>query len=290
MKAKARRVDYYPDEYIAGVGGALDAVEQGVYWMICSLIMSEGGAIEQNDRRLAGLCRMRPADIRRTVERLLERGKIHRGDDGKLFQKRAQSEVEKSLNRIQTAIENGSNGGRPAKKGKRFQQKHEPNGSFSAEANHQPPTTNLSEDDFAKAQSSTRRSSKTKPATESAKSIDAPVGSGNGSAEDRFWSMAAEMEAKGIGRTVLGKLATLYGGDFTSAIGALESARLAKVPRAYLGKVINNLEKANGPAGTGGIPAWVLEARAAGYPVDREDGRWRFCGGLYDDQKQQVGM
>lgn len=290
MKAKARRVDYYPDEYIAGVGGVLDAVEQGIYWMICSLIMSEGGAIEQNDRRLAGLCRIRPSDIRRTIDRLVERGKIHRHDDGKLFQKRAQSEVEKSLNRIQTAIENGSNGGRPAKKGTRFQQTSEPNGSFSAKANHQPPTTNLSEDDFAKAQSSTRRSSKSKPVTEPAKSIDMSAAGGNGSPEDRFWAMAADMEAKGVGRAVLGKLAGLYGGDFVSAIGALESAKLAKVPRAYLGKIISNLEKANGPAPIGGVPAWVLEARAAGYPVDREDGRWRFCGGLYDDQKQQVGM
>lgn len=141
---KARRVDFSPDEYIAGVGGVLRADEQGVYWMICSLIMSEGDAIEQNDRRLAALCLMRPSDMKRIVESLVEKGKILRQSDGKLFQKRAQSEVERSLNRIQTASENGSKGGRPAGKGKGKQQKTKPDGSFSEKltTNNQLSTTN----------------------------------------------------------------------------------------------------------------------------------------------------
>ncbi|UTY50445.1 DUF1376 domain-containing protein [Sinorhizobium fredii] len=143
-KAKARRVDFYPDEYIAGVGGVLRADEQGVYWMICALIMSEGGAVEQNDRRLAALCQIRPADTRKLVDSLVEKGKILRQSDGKLFQNRAQSEVEKSLNRIQTASENGSNGGRPSKKTKSNQRNGEADG-FQDEkltTNYQPPTTN----------------------------------------------------------------------------------------------------------------------------------------------------
>jgi uncharacterized protein YdaU (DUF1376 family) len=144
-KPKARRVDYYPDEYIAGVGGVLRADEQGVYWMICSLIMSEGEAIEQNDRRLAALCQIRPTDVRRIVETLIQAKKISRQSDGKLFQKRSQSEVEKSLKRIQTASENGTNGGRPSEKTQRKQQNGEA-GGFSSEkltTNYQPPTTNL---------------------------------------------------------------------------------------------------------------------------------------------------
>lgn len=141
---KARRVDFSPDEYIAGVGGVLRADEQGVYWMICSLIMSEGDAIEQNDRRLAALCLMRPSDMKRIVETLVEKGKILRQSDGKLSQKRAQSEVERSLNRIQTASENGSKGGRPGGKGKGKQQKSKPDGSFSEKltTNNQLSTTN----------------------------------------------------------------------------------------------------------------------------------------------------
>lgn len=141
-KAKARRVDFYPDEYITGVGGVLTAEQQGVYWMICSLIMSEGGAIEFNDRRLAGLCRVRPADIRRVVDILVTKGKVSRQDDGKLWQKRSQSEVEMSLKRIQTAAENGANGGRPAKKAQTNQQNSKPDGSFSEKltTNYQLPT------------------------------------------------------------------------------------------------------------------------------------------------------
>src|SRR6185437_14348673 len=121
MADKVRRVDYSPDEYISGVGGVLSAAEQGVYWMVCSLIMSEGHPIENDERRVAGLCRMRPAEARRTIDRLIERGKIDLTEAGELAQKRAQSEVEKSAKRIQIAIENGSKGGRPKPKDKEKQ-------------------------------------------------------------------------------------------------------------------------------------------------------------------------
>lgn len=145
MKGKARRVDYYPDEYVTGVGGVLNASEQGVYWMICSLIMSEAGPIAYNERRIAGLCLLRPSDVRRVVEKLISTGKIARQSDGKLCQKRAQSEVEKSLNRIQSASENGSNGGRPKQKPQQNQSNVEAGGSFPEKltTNLQPPTTNL---------------------------------------------------------------------------------------------------------------------------------------------------
>jgi hypothetical protein len=113
MAGKVRRVDYAPDEYISGVGGKLRADEQGIYWMICSLIMSEGEAIERDDRRLAGLCRIRPSDVTRITDKLLALGKLKVTADGKLYQNRALSEVERSANRIQTAIENGAKGGRP---------------------------------------------------------------------------------------------------------------------------------------------------------------------------------
>ncbi|WP_432344747.1 DUF1376 domain-containing protein [Shinella yambaruensis] len=84
-KGKARRVDFYPDEYIAGVGGVLRADEQGVYWMLCSLIMCEGGPIEENNRRFAALCRIRPADVKKIVETLVRAGKLLRQNDGKLL-------------------------------------------------------------------------------------------------------------------------------------------------------------------------------------------------------------
>lgn len=129
---KVRRVDYSPDEYISGVGNVLRADEQGVYWMVCSLIMSEGGPIDNNERRLAGLCLLRPSDAKRIVGRLLQLGKIDLTEDGKLSQKRAQDEVKRSAKRIQTAAENGSKGGRPERKSKEKQQSVEAAGSSPA--------------------------------------------------------------------------------------------------------------------------------------------------------------
>lgn len=129
MSSKVRKIDYYPDEYIAGVGGVLKADEQGVYWMVCTLIMSEGGAIEDNPRRVASLCGIRPADAKRIVGRLLSLGKLTLDNEGKLSQKRAQSEVERSANRIQSASENGAKGGRPAGKAEENQDTPKAGGS-----------------------------------------------------------------------------------------------------------------------------------------------------------------
>ncbi|WP_022727246.1 DUF1376 domain-containing protein [Fodinicurvata sediminis] len=141
---KVRRVDYYPDEYIAGVGNVLRADEAGVYWMVCTLIMSEGGPIPYNDRRLAGLCMIRPSQLRRIIEKLVDMGKLGLDDGNKLYQKRAQSEVERASKRIQSASENGAKGGRPSQKTQENQDKGKAIG-LSAEkltTNHQPPTTN----------------------------------------------------------------------------------------------------------------------------------------------------
>jgi len=118
MAEKVRRVDYSPDEYISGVGNVLRADEQGVYWMACSLIMSEGGPVRNDERRFAGLCLMRPSDARRILDRLINIGKLALTEDGKLSQKRAQTEVERSAKRIETAFKNGSKGGRPTEKRK----------------------------------------------------------------------------------------------------------------------------------------------------------------------------
>lgn len=115
MAGKVRRVDYAPDEYVTGVGGVLRADEQGVYWMLCTLMMSQGGPIERNDRRIASLCLIRPSDVARVTDKLITMGKVKVQSDGKLYQNRALSEVERSANRIQTASENGAKGGRPAK-------------------------------------------------------------------------------------------------------------------------------------------------------------------------------
>jgi uncharacterized protein YdaU (DUF1376 family) len=142
MSAKVRRVDFHPDEYITGVGGILTAEQQGIYWMICATIMSEGGPIPFNERRLAALCLSRPSRVRAVVEALIEMGKITLTDDGELSQKRALSEVERSTKRIQTAGENGSKGGRPAKKDEQKQAEAKATGLSGEKltTNYQPST------------------------------------------------------------------------------------------------------------------------------------------------------
>lgn len=145
MTGKVRHVDYTPDEYIAGVGNVLRADEQGVYWMVCSLIMSEGRPIPNDDRRIAGLTRIRPAEARKIIGTLLSMGKLSLTGEGFLSQKRAQSEVERSANRIQIATENGSKGGRPKKIAEQNQQLDEPDGlSGEKLTTNQQPSTDVS--------------------------------------------------------------------------------------------------------------------------------------------------
>lgn len=140
---KVRRVDFYPDEYISGVGGRMRADQQGVYWLICALICSEGGPIDDDGERIGRLARIRPADARRIVQQLVDMKKLQRSD-GKLSQKRCQTEIEKAANRIQTASENGANGGRPPGKTKKNQTKEKAAGSEPEKltTNQQPSTSN----------------------------------------------------------------------------------------------------------------------------------------------------
>jgi uncharacterized protein YdaU (DUF1376 family) len=140
---KVRRVDFYPDEYISGVGGRMRADQQGVYWLICALICSEGGPIDDDGERIGRLTRIRPADARRIIQQLVDMKKLQRFD-GKLSQKRCQTEIEKAANRIRIASENGANGGRPAGKTQRNQSNTKAAG-FEPEkltTNQQPATSN----------------------------------------------------------------------------------------------------------------------------------------------------
>lgn len=142
MSEKVRRVDYSADEYVSGVGGVLTAEQQGVYWMICSLIMSEGAPIDFNERRFAAQCLIRPSKARALVEGLIVMGKIKVNDEGKLYQNRALNEVEKAAKRIKTASENGAKGGRPAQIVEENQQTEKATGSSGEKltTNYQPPT------------------------------------------------------------------------------------------------------------------------------------------------------
>lgn len=142
---KARRVDYWPDEVIAGVAGQLDPEEFGIYWMVCTLIYSRGGRIKDDPEWIARIFRKTSArTIRAVLKRLESSAKLIRVD-GELVVNRCQTELERTLNRTRTWRENGANGGRPSKGNNALEK---PNG-FSGEEvtenrafNYQPATTN----------------------------------------------------------------------------------------------------------------------------------------------------
>lgn len=136
---KIRRIDYSPDEMIAGIAGQLDALDFGVYWMICTLIYSRGGPIRDDEKWISRVFRnTNPRTVRASIERLVATSKVVR-KDGELMVNRCRTEIESSLNRVRKAAENGSKGGRPSNKNNDIP---EP-GGFSDEKltiNHQPST------------------------------------------------------------------------------------------------------------------------------------------------------
>ncbi|MGP1257089.1 MAG: hypothetical protein ACTS10_21925 [Kiloniellales bacterium] len=140
---KVRRVDFYPDELISGVAGKLSVFDFGIYWMVCTLIASRGGPIDNDPEWLSSLFqkRTKTRDVSASIARLIEAEKLHQSG-GKLSQKRMQSEVKRASDRIAKYRENGSKGGRPRKENSNLEK---PSGfsdeNLPATTNHQPPTT-----------------------------------------------------------------------------------------------------------------------------------------------------
>lgn len=134
---KVRRIDYYPDEYLVGVS-RMTFEQHGVYWAICSLIMSHGGPIPNDPKWIGKLGNMGAARCRNVISDLISLGKLVE-NSGKISQKRAENELKKAQNRIETAEKNGKKGGRPPSK---LNELEEPEGFFDEKltTNYQPPT------------------------------------------------------------------------------------------------------------------------------------------------------
>ena len=112
MTHRPRRFDLSPDNFIAGVSGILTASELGVYWAICLFIYSKGGPVLLDEKHLKSF--LRGTDlrtIRSAINRLRELGKIDLSD-GYLEANGCRKPLEDASNRMLSAIENGSKGGR----------------------------------------------------------------------------------------------------------------------------------------------------------------------------------
>ena len=112
---KVRRIDFTPDEFIAGIAGIMTDREVGIYWVVCALMYSTGGAVpyEATVEKIAGLLKAgrRPV-VERAIARLVQIGKLQRDGD-LLINKRSQDEIDRVSSRIRKAQENGAKGGRP---------------------------------------------------------------------------------------------------------------------------------------------------------------------------------
>lgn len=112
---KIRRIDFSPDEFIAGITALMRPEDLGVYWLICSLIYSRGEAIDDDPEWLAGIFKKtNPRTVRAALDRLVALEKVQQSD-GQLMVNRCRIELEASANRVRTAAENGAKGGRPSK-------------------------------------------------------------------------------------------------------------------------------------------------------------------------------
>jgi uncharacterized protein YdaU (DUF1376 family) len=141
---KIRRIDFSPDEFIAGTMELSDA-ECGLYWRLCSLIYSRGRGVSRDELRAVSPSHGNAFNA--LLRRLIEIGKVI-GNDADLIVKRCANELETARKRSAKWRENGAKGGRPPSNISNMQ---EPSG-FSPRARphiHQPSTTNKKESTLA---------------------------------------------------------------------------------------------------------------------------------------------
>ena len=105
-----RRADFYPDDWLAGTT-ELSLEEEGAYIRVCALIYSKNQPIPDNERWLAGACRVSLRKWTTLRQSLLDAGKITI-EDGLIHQHRCEYELEKAAKRARKCAENGAKGGR----------------------------------------------------------------------------------------------------------------------------------------------------------------------------------
>jgi len=138
---KIRRADFYPDDWLAGTL-VLTLEERGAYITICALIYSSADRLLDDDRYLAGVCRVDVRVWRRIKLRLIALGKLSI-EDGLVRNTRCTSEINKGIQRIKEAREAGRVGGRKsARERSQDIDLTVATAEASAEANHQPAPNN----------------------------------------------------------------------------------------------------------------------------------------------------
>ncbi len=299
-RSKPRRTDFYADDWLAGTMD-LTLEEEGGYIRICALIYSKGGPIPDNDRWLAGMCRVSTRRWRKLRHSLIGKGKIT-VMDGLIHQQRCEFELNRMAERSQKQAENVAKRWRKSAESEpKVNRENDEAGRNPLEnkdcedtteytnaiPTHQPPTTNLikpTSGTIIPLPSSSHH-------TGGQKENDAR----DGSSEDLFWALVDKAAAVNVTRGLMGKLAGALG-DFDKAYPALLGALDKKKPPAYVAKIIKNEKQeqaARDAAAEGrdsGEPAFVQEAYRAGQAVERLSGStWRIAGTIYDATGEEVG-
>ena len=92
--------DFYPSDFMKGIRG-LTPQEVGVYTMLLCLIYEENGPVEYHVTRLSTYCAMRETSFIKTVERLIDLGKMTLSG-GMLSNRRAMEEIESRNERMKS--------------------------------------------------------------------------------------------------------------------------------------------------------------------------------------------
>ncbi len=132
---KIRRVDFYPDDWLAGTAG-MPGRDKSVYWDICALIYSRGGPIPDDEKWLSRVCGYHWREFRQIRSRLLDSGKIV-SESGHVSVKRCSEELQRSVKRVSQSVQNGRKGGRKSYLNNKLD---EPGGIGSEKAINQQPT------------------------------------------------------------------------------------------------------------------------------------------------------
>src|SRR5215467_4437143 len=96
---KVRRIDFAPDEWLAGTIG-LSIAEEGLYIRICALIYARGGPIHVSQLHRPGL---HGNTLNSILARLVDLGKVEKSGD-KIDQKRCREELQTANVRFETAV------------------------------------------------------------------------------------------------------------------------------------------------------------------------------------------
>lgn len=235
--------------WMDGTEGLEDG-EYRAYHVVCQLIYLNNGPIVLHESGIAGRCNQHPLAFRRNVEKLIERGKIVRSNDGKITNRRVEAELVKIVARRRKnpetprappahppGVGRGSGGGSAAKPLKT--KEATPSGEALESKNKKTPGAN------------------------------AP---GAGDLERELFRRGKEVLGVNAGGMIT-QLLKAKGYDVTAAMQAIEDASTKHSPREYVGAAIKRGGTVKNGAAAAALSAWreVTEQQQEGFDYGQRD-------------------